>query len=860
MGNDAALQGLSSAAAERRLRADGPNEIPRPKRRSLGRIALEVLTEPMFALLLLASVLYLLIGSLLDALVLTAFATLSVAIALVQQGRGERVLAALRDLASPRALVLRDGVQLRVSGREVVVGDTLLLVEGDRVPADAVLLRAHDMLLDESLLTGESLPVAKCAMAAAAAGAAAGPATAGTTAGTAADAAAVPAEARVLSGTLLVRGNGAGRVVATGARSEIGRIGAALGERGLERPQLQSDTRRLVLVAGVVGFLVSAAATLLYGLLRGQWLQALLGGIALGMSMLPEEFPLIVSVFTVMGAWRLSRSHVLTRRPAAIEVLGTATVLCTDKTGTLTQNRMAVAELRSLAGGWSSGAPAAAVAQAPALAGLLRAAALASRAEGGDPMERAIGELLEQAGLALPSGATSLREYPLRDELRVVGRAWRLADGRMQLVAKGAPEAIAALCGESFDDLAPQLRAAGERLAAEGLRVLGVAQAAVADGGAPELLGSAQWTPLGLVAFADPLRPSARGAVGECRTAGVRVVMITGDYAPTARAIAAAAGIEAGAVLSGVELDRLNDVELAERVRHTTVFARIDPLQKLRIIQAFKANGEVVAMTGDGVNDAPSLQAAHIGIAMGGRGTDVAREAAAIVLLDDDFASIARALRLGRRIYDNLRKAMAYVLAMHIPIAGLALLPLLLGWPLLLTPMLIALLELVIDPTCSVVLEAERGEQDLMRRPPRRSGRAILPLSLIGWSLLQGLLAFGAVAVVVFWAMRAGHAVALVRTLAWVTLIGVDVALVLTNRRYSASPAGAFGRSSGPLWWGLGLTLLLLLVTVCVAPVRGFLSLAAVQAHDLLAPLFATLALFALLLAIKPLWGRTLRT
>jgi Ca2+-transporting ATPase len=837
------LPGLSAAEAQRRLRTDGPNEIPRPRRRSLGRIALEVLTEPMFALLLLASLLYLLIGELLDALVLTAFATLSVAIALIQQGRSERVLAALRDLTSPRALVLRDGAQLRVPGREVVVGDTLLLVEGDRVPADAVLLRAHDMLLDESLVTGESMPVAKRA---AGSGDGAGEATA--------------ADTRVLSGTLLVRGNGVGRVIATGAHSEIGRIGVALGERGLERPQLQSDTRRLVLVAGVAGFLISAAATLLYGLLRGNWLQALLSGIALGMSMLPEEFPLIVSVFTVMGAWRLSRSQVLTRRPAAIEALGTATVLCTDKTGTLTQNRMAVAALHGLEARWQSAEPASTLQGSAALRDLLVAAAMASRAEGGDPMERAIAELLERAGVALPEGADALREYPLRDELRVVGKAWRLPGGAVQLVAKGAPEAIAALCGASFDALAPALRGATEELAAGGLRVLGAARAQLANGSAPELLGGAHWMPLGLIGFADPLRASVPGAVQECRTAGVRVVMITGDYAPTARAIAAAAGIDVGTVLTGAELDRLNDVELAARARDTTVFARINPLQKLRIIQALKANDEVVAMTGDGVNDAPSLQSAHIGIAMGGRGTDVAREAAAIVVLDDDFASIARALRLGRRIYDNLRKAMAYVLAMHIPIAGLALLPLLLGWPLLLTPMLIALLELVIDPTCSVVLEAEHGEQDLMRRPPRQRGGAILPMSLIGWSLLQGLLAFSAVAGVAVWSMRAGHSVALVRTLAWVTLIGVDIVLVLTNRRYTASPTGVLGRGSRPLWWGLGLTLLLLAGTAGLPPLRAFLSMAAIAPHDLLGPLLATLLLFALLQAIKPLWSQRLRS
>ena len=844
---DDLMQGLGALEAAQRLRADGPNEVPRPARRSLGRIALEVLTEPMFALLLIASLLYLLLGELADALVLSAFATFSVAIALIQQGRSERVLAALRDLASPRALVVRDGVQQRIAGRDVVVGDTLLLVEGDRIAADALLLRAHDMLLDESLLTGESLPVSKHAAAAEAAEAAS------------ASGAAVLAETRVLSGTLLVRGNGVGRVTATGARSEIGRIGAVLGSQGLERPQLQSDTRRLVLVAAIVGLVISAGATLLYGLLRGHWLQALLAGIALGMSLLPEEFPLIVSVFTVMGAWRLSRSKVLTRRPSAIEVLGTATVLCTDKTGTLTHNRMAVAELRGGSASWNSAAGAAGIAAVDELRDLLAAAALATRAEGGDPMERAIADMAGQVGVELPGAAASLREYPLRDELRVVGRAWRLDDGGVQLVAKGAPESIAALCGNG-NAMTHRLHVATEELALRGLRVLGVARAILRDGAAPELLGSAVWTPLGLVAFADPLRESVPQAVRDCRSAGVRVVMITGDYAPTARAIAEAAGIDARAVLTGADLDRLNDVELAQCVKVVTVYARINPLQKLRIIQAFKANGEIVAMTGDGVNDAPSLQSAHIGIAMGGRGTDVAREAAAIVLLDDDFASIARALRLGRRIYDNLRKAMAYVLAMHIPIAGLALLPLLLGWPLLLTPMLIALLELVIDPTCSVVLEAERGEQDVMRRPPRRAHGAILPLALIGWSLLQGLLAFAAIAGVVVWATRAGRDVATVRMLAWLTLIGIDVALVLTNRRYSASPVGVLGRASRTLWWGLGLTALLLAMTTLIPSVRAFLSLAAVGPGDLVIPLAATLLLFVLLQTIKPLWSSRLRS
>ena len=840
------LTGLSQEEAERRLREHGPNEIPRQGRRHLGAITLGILTEPMFALLIGASVLYLLIGELADALVLSLFASLSVVIALVQEGRSERVLESLQNLASPRALVVRDGAQRRVAGRDLVVGDVLLLVEGDRIAADAELLACHDMLVDESLLTGESLPVAKRAR----------------SGDTDAQSLQITPDTRVQSGTLLVRGNGVGRVVATGAASEIGRIGAVLGSRTLERPRLQADTRRLVLVSGALGVAVSATAVLLYGFLRHDWLQALLAGIALGMSMLPEEFPLVVTVFTVMGAWRLSRSRVLTRRPAAIEALGTATVLCADKTGTLTQNRMAVMELRTARESWT-GSPGddAPTALSPALQAVLATAALASRADGGDPMERAIDSLLRDQSLAA-AGSTSLREYPLRDEQRYVARAWRDQDGSVQLVAKGAPEAIAALCaaGAGVPEIAA-LESQAEAMAARGLRVLGVARARLPPGAAPpETAQSPDWQLLGLLGLADPLRAGVTEAVRECREAGIRVVMITGDYPGTARAIAGAAGIDAARLLSGAEIEVLDDVALRRSVRDVSVYARIAPLQKLRIVEAFKANGEIVAMTGDGVNDAPSLQAAHIGIAMGGRGTDVAREAASLVLLDDDFASVVRALRLGRRIYDNLRKAMAYILAVHLPIAGLALLPLLLGWPLLMTPMLIAMLELIIDPTCSIVFEAEAGEDDVMRRPPRAAGSAVLTAPLVGWGLLQGALALATVTAVVVWSTAQGHDAAQVRLMGWIGLIGVNVALLLTNRRLDSLASATLARADAVLWWGMGLTAALALLTTAVPGVRRLLSLALPPGQAWLLPIAAALLLLALLQPVKRLWSAALRS
>lgn len=830
--------GLTGAEAALRLKTLGPNEIPHLPRRRLGAIALDVVTEPMFALLLLASVLYVVLGELGDALVLSLFASLSVAIALIQQGRSERVLESLRNLASPRALVLRDGIQQRIPGRELVVGDVLLMVEGDRIAADCELLTAHDMLIDESLLTGESLPVAKFALG---------------------DAAVTEAgQMRALSGTLLVRGNGVGRVTATGARSEIGRIGAVLGSHVIERPRLQSDVQRLVLAAGVLGLIVSVAAVLLYGLLRGDWLQALLAGIALGMSMLPEEFPLVVTVFTVMGAWRLSRSRVLTRRPAAIEALGTATVLCADKTGTLTQNRMAVAALRSGAAVWHADQPETAILATDPLPTLLKTANAAARAEGGDPMERAIATLVARVLPDMDFG-TPIREYPLRDEQRFIARAWRLADGRLWLAAKGAPEAIADLC--AGDQAAGALLHDNEQLADRALRVLGVADAMLeADASVPASPYAIRWRSLGLVGLADPLRDSVPAAVRECHEAGVRLVMITGDNVRTAHAIATQAGIPDSDPLTGAELDSLDAAALRERVRRTTVFARITPLQKLRIIEALKANGEVVAMTGDGVNDAPSLQAAHIGIAMGGRGTDVAREAASLVLLDDDFASVVRALRLGRRIYDNLRKAMAYILAIHLPIAGLALMPLLLGWPLLLTPMLIAMMELVIDPTCSIVFEAEQGEADLMRRPPRRQGGAVLPPALIGWSLLQGGLGLMVAAGAVIWATRSGCDANQVRLVGWLALMGVNLALVTTNRRHDGRVSLQLARGQGVVWWGMGLSIGLVVLTTAVAPVRIFLAMGLPSPPMWIAPLVMAALLALVLQMLKPIWGHALRS
>jgi Ca2+-transporting ATPase len=837
-----AATGLSALEAEARLRQDGYNELPRADRRSILRIFGDTLAEPMFGLLLAAGAVYLLLGDLAEALVLLAFAAISVSIAVVQETRSEHVLDALRNLASPRALVIREGRRQRIAGREVVRGDVVVLGEGDRVPADARLLTGPNLATDESLLTGEAVPVSKLA------------------------GGSVTATPRpggddlpyVFSGSLVVRGHGLAEVCATGGRSEIGKIGLALGSIERQPTRLNLQLRGLVRVAAAVGVTISLLATLLYGLWRGSWLDGLLSGVALSMSMLPEEFPLVLTVFMVMGAWRISRARVLTRRAATIETLGAATVLCTDKTGTLTENRMTIAELWAAGRVWRRADGADRAMTAP-LAALLDHGILASVPTPHDPMDSAFHTLGGELGAraSREQGDRQLvREYGLAPGRLAVTQVWcRRGETAAVVAAKGAPETIAAFCRIDVAGVAV-LRREADRMAAAGLRVLAVAAADATGTSLPDAPTGFAFRFLGLVGLADPLRPSAAEAVRHCRSAGIRVVMITGDYPQTARAVARAAGLDAETVLTGEALEQLSESDLAGRIPTTSVFARIMPEQKLRIVNAFRAKGEVVAMTGDGVNDAPSLKAADIGIAMGGRGSDVAREAAAIVLLDDDFASIVHTIRLGRRIYDNLRKAMGYILAVHVPIAGLALLPLIFGLPLILGPIHIAFLELVIDPACSIVFEAEVEENDVMRRPPRDPRSPLLPAALVQWGLIQGALDFLLLAAIFVIALARGLPESDARALTFASLILTNIALIIVNRSHGGSLLAAFSRPNRWLWWLVGGVLALLATSVRWAPAEALFRFGALHLDDLVVVTAAAVVLLLVLEAIKPMWQK----
>jgi Ca2+-transporting ATPase len=838
------MSGLSEAEAQRRLKSEGYNELPRQDRRTPLRIVLEVLREPMFALLLGGGFIYLLLGDLKEALILLGFAILSVAITVIQETRTERVLEALRDLTSPRALVIREGARRRIAGREVARGDLIVLAEGDRIPADAVLAEARDLQADESLLTGESVPVRKIA------------------------ATDIPeGRARpggddlpfIYSGALVVRGSGLAHVVATGPRSEIGKIGQSLHALETEPPRLQVQTARLVRLAALGGAAVSIVAVVLYGTLRGGWLDAVLAGITIGMSMLPEEFPVVLTVFMAMGAWRISKARVLTRRAASIETLGSATVLCTDKTGTLTENRMSIAELR-LPDGDVFRLREATDALVPsnfrelALHGLLASAPVPF-----DPMEKAFHEFA-RGGLEVADGLPGpdwklAHSYGLRPDLLAMTQLWQRDEDTpaFAVAAKGAPEAVAHLCRLGPAELEAVHRAV-DAMAAEGLRVLGVAKAAHEGQRWPESQRDFPFVFLGLVGLADPLRPSVPEAVRECRSAGIRVVMITGDYPATAKAIAQQAGLDASEVLTGDAIEQLDDTELARRAKTASVFARIMPEQKLRIVQALKADGEIVAMTGDGVNDAPSLKAAHIGVAMGGRGTDVAREASSLVLLDDDFGSIVTAIRLGRRIYDNVRKAMGFIFAVHVPIAGLALLPLVFGLPIIFSPIHIAFLEMVIDPVCSLVFEAETDEEGIMRRKPRAPDEPLFSWRLIGWSVLQGGLAFGLVGTIFVIAHQRGMPEDEVRALTFFALVLTIVSLILVNRSFSTSPVAAFRRPNPALRWILLAVVAILGLSLVWPTASTLFRFGPLHADDLALTLAAGIGLLIVLEKLKHLW------
>ena len=659
----------------------------------------------------------------------------------------------------------------------------------------------------------------------------------------------------LFSGTLVVRGRATARVHAVGPATEMGRIGKSLAALPIEDTALHRETKRLTRVLGAAALAVCALVAVLYARQRGAWTEGILAGLTLAISMIPEEFPVVLTIFLALGAWRMSRHRVLARRAHAIEALGSATVLCVDKTGTLTQNRMAVRALWALAGSCDLEGGSAAPASG-ACREALRAAASACPPRSADPMERALREFSAEAGVPPLPAARLLREYPIKPSWLAVAYAWRGEEGRAEVAVKGAPEAVLARCALGEAERAAALDEA-VALAGRGLRVLAAASASVRASALPARAEDLPLSFAGLVAFEDPLRPTVRRAVEECRRAGIRLVMITGDHPGTALAIARQAGIGASMeCLTGPEVAAMDADELARRIPAVGVFARILPEQTLAIVSAFKARGELVAMTGDGVNDAPALKAAHIGVAMGARGTDVAREAAGLVLLDDDFASLVEAVRMGRLIFDNLRKAMSFVLTVHIPIAGLALVPVLGGWPLLLLPVHILFLEMIIDPACTLVFEADPAEKGLMERPPRDPREPILTARVWALSLLQGASLLAVVlGVLVAESLDSGPEAA--RTAAFACLVLSDLSLILAGLAWDRPLREVLREPNPSLWWVMAGTAGVLALSVYHPFLRGLFRFSALGPREALLCVATAAGVFAWLELLKRVVGTT---
>jgi len=774
-------QGLTENEAAARLKQQGPNELPSQKKKNILSIFLNVVREPMLLLLIVTGLIYALLGEVKDALMLSSFVLVIVGITFYQERRTERTLEALRDLSSPRALVMRGGAQKRIAGREVVRGDLIVLREGDRVPADARIVESANLSADESLLTGESLAVVK------------------------------GESDQVFSGTLIVQGHALAEVCATGVQAELGKIGKSLERIEEEDTLLQKETNLIVRNFTAAGAALCLLVAVIYTATRGDWLQGFLAGLTLSMAMLPEEFPVVLLIFLTLGAWRISRSHVLTRNKPAIETLGAATCLCVDKTGTLTLNQMKLAALLSdnayLELNGLKSLPESAH-------DLLEYGILASQRDPFDPIEKEVkrlGELYLTGTEHIHNNWQLVKEYNLSKQLLALSHVWESPDKQNYIIAaKGAPEAIADLCHFSPEQNQELLKKI-ETMSRHGLRILGVARATFSKTALPAQQHDFGFAFVGLLGFIDPIRETVPASVREAQAAGIRTIMITGDYPGTARFVAGAIGLHnPDELITGPELAGLGEAELARRIRSVNVFARVVPEQKLLIVKALKANQEVVAMTGDGVNDAPALKAAQIGIAMGERGTDVAREAADLVLLNDDFSSIVGAVRLGRRIFENLKKAIAYIFAVHVPIAGMSLLPVLFNLPLVLLPAHIAFLELIIDPACSTVFEAEPEEKGIMHQPPRKLTERLFSRRTFFMSLLQGASVLAVVFIILIWALYSGKSETEARTLAFTALVFANLMLIFTNLSWTQSIWQVMRSRNFALWFVVGGTLVAL--------------------------------------------------
>ena len=843
------LDGLTSEEAAKRLKEYGPNELRRLKKISPWAIFFEQFKDLLIIILLVAVVISAVLGETVDAIVIFIIIVFAAGLGFIQEYRAERSLEALKKMAAPAARVTRDGKHIDIPAVDLVPGDVVLLKTGDRIPADGRVLESVNLRTDEASLTGESSPVEKHA----------DPIPSGS--------AVADRLNMVFAGTSASYGRGTAVITSTGMETEFGKIASLLQEVKEEETPLQVNLDHMgrIIIYAALGLTFVLAVL---GVLRGHSVaEMFLWGVSLAVAAVPEALPAVVTISLSLGVQKMAKRHALVRKLPAVETLGSTTYICSDKTGTLTQDQMTVREvlvdLKQIEvsgsgyepkGDFTAGGKPVTISSMPSLQRLLIAGVLCNDTElsnetgawcvKGDPTEGALLVLAGKAGLdihEIAAGNPRIHEIPFSSESKRMTTVHTTASGDTAM-AKGAAEVILdcsryVLINDREVDLDDAKReavlAATRRMADSALRVLGLAYNKVYAGETDADIQK-NMVFLGLVGMIDPPRPEVKEAIKLCDAAGIRIVMITGDYPATAQSIARQAGLASPEkIITGPELERMSDEELAKQIKDVQVFARVVPEQKLRIVMALKANREIVAMTGDGVNDAPALKAAHIGIAMGGRGTDVAREAASLVLLDDDFSSIVAAVRLGRRIYDNIKKAIAFTFAVHVPIAGLSMLPVFFsGWPLLLFPVHIVFLELIIDPSCSLVFEAEEAEANVMERPPRSASERLFSFATVGWAVLEGLSVL-AVCLGVFLFSRTSQQPDAARALTFLTLVVSVLVIILANRSWTRSIVSMMRVPNTALWWVLGGATTFLALVLFVPAAQGLFHFAPLRAGDM---------------------------
>ncbi len=814
--------GLTSEQARKLQIEHGRNELTPQKKTSLISKALHIIAEPMFLLLLAAAVIYFVLGEPRDGAIMLIFVVGIISIDVIQEWKTDRTLSALKDLSSPHVKVIRDGVEQDIASVDLVPGDIMLLCEGVKIPADGVILKSNDLCVDESSLTGEAEGVWKNAL----------------------DIVKPFSDYwrkdYCYAGTLVTQGTATVQVDRIGAGTEYGKIGMNVAAAPEEATPLQKQTGRLVKTcAGIAAVLFALVGVVTYldipdHMLGERLIESVLSGITLAMAMIPEEFPVILTVFLSMGAWRLAKKNSLVRKLPSVETLGAVSVLCVDKTGTITMNQMTVQEIWSLKGDDHA---------------LCETMGLGCEVEAYDPMEKAMLSHCEAMGISrehLFSGML-VNEYAFTNELKMMGHVW-LRNGELLVAAKGSPERLMPLCDMTVEE---RERAGHEliKMGKEGLRVIAVGRMKLANRQEiPAQLTDCRLDFLGLIGLADPPRDGVAQDIALCSRAGVRVVMITGDNGITASSIAKKIGMkDVDNIITAEALEKMTDEELREKVKTVNIFSRVIPEHKMRIVKAFKDNGEIVAMTGDGVNDAPALKYADIGIAMGKRGSEVSREAADLILLDDNFSTIVDTIKDGRRIYDNIRKAVGYVFTIHIPIALSSLLAPMLGIApasLFLLPLHVVLLELIIDPTCSIVLERQPAEEDIMDRPPRDPKEQMLTRSMLIKSVLQGLTIFAAAFGTYFW-MLAGNPVnaPAARAMGLAIIMIANLLLVQVNSSshdFIARSIRSMVRDK--VMWLVNVATLAGLAAILYTPLANVLKLAPLSGRQLLIALSMALA------------------